>query len=64
MNTSELWDALGSLPEEEMVHVVTRIFALYETRLQQNPEDTEALHFFRNLNLAITETCQCNSNRR
>lgn len=64
MNTSELWDALGSLPENEMPHVVTRLFALYETRLQQNPEDQEALHFFKNLNRALTETCQCNSNRR
>lgn len=64
MNTSELWDALGSLPEEEMPHVVTRLFALYEARLQQNPEDPEAWQFFRNLNLAINETCQCNSNRR
>jgi hypothetical protein len=64
MNTSELWDTLGSLPEEEMVHVVTRLFALYEARLRQNPDDPEARQFFRNLTLAITETCQCNSNRR
>ena len=64
MNTAESWDALGSLPENEMVHVVTRLFALYEARLQQNPDDPEALHFFNNLNRAITETCQCNSNRR
>ena len=61
---SELWDALGSLPEEEMAHVVTRLFALYEARLRQNPGDAEALHFFSNLNRAVTETSQCNSNRR
>ena len=64
MSTSEIWDALGGLPEEEMPHVVTRLFALYEARLQQNPDDQEALHFFSNLDLAITQTCQCNSNRR
>ena len=64
MSTSEVWDTLGSVPEEEMAHVVTRLFALYEARLQQNPDDPEALHFFSNLNLAITQTCQCNSNRR
>lgn len=64
MNPAALWDALGSLPEEEMAHVVTRLFALYEARLQQNPADAEALHFFRNLDLALTQTCQCNSNRR
>ena len=64
LNTSDLWDALGSVPEEEMAHVATRLFTLYEARLQQNPDDPEALHFFRNLDLAITQTCQCNSNRR
>ncbi len=64
LNTSDLWDALGSVSEEEMVHVATRLFALYEARLQQNPNDPEALHFFNNLDLAITQICQCNSNRR
>ena len=64
MSTSEIWDALGSLPEEEMTLVVTRLFAIYEARLQQNPDDQEALHFFSNLDLAIVQTCQCNSNRR
>ncbi|MBU2537627.1 MAG: hypothetical protein KKH22_04255 [Proteobacteria bacterium] len=64
MNTSDLWSALGSLPEEEMAHVVTRLFTQYEARLQQNPDDPEALHFFNNLDIAITQTCQCNSNRR
>lgn len=64
MNTSDLWSALGSLPEEEMAHVVTRLFTQYEARLQQNPDDPEALLFFNNLDIAITQTCQCNSNRR
>ena len=64
MNTAEIWNALGSVPEEEMAHVATRLFALYEARLQQNHDDPEALHFFCNLDLAITQTCQCNSNRR
>lgn len=64
MNTSELWDILGSLPEAELPHVITRLFALYEAKLQQNPDDPEALHFFSNLSRVVTETCQCNSNRR
>lgn len=64
MNTAEIWAALGALPEEEMTHVVTRLFALYESRLRQNPDNPEALRFFHDLALAITETCQCNSNRR
>ena len=64
MKTSDLWDTLGSLPEDETAHVITRLFVLYEARLQQNPDDQEALHFFSNLDLAITQTSQCNSNRR
>ncbi len=64
MNTSETWNALRSLSEEEMAHVITKLFAMYEARLQQNPDDPEALLFFHNLGLAITQTCQCNSNRR
>lgn len=64
MSTAGIWDALGGLSAEEMSHVITRLFALYEARLQQNPDDPEALHFFRNLDLSITQTCQCNSNRR
>ncbi|OGR03752.1 MAG: hypothetical protein A2520_00015 [Deltaproteobacteria bacterium RIFOXYD12_FULL_53_23] len=64
MNTSELWDTLGSMSEEEIPHMVTRLFALYEARLQQNQNDPEALLFFHHLALAISQTCQCNSNRR
>ena len=64
MNTSELWDTLGSMSEEEIPHMVTRLFALYEARLLQNPDAHETLHFFKTLALAITQPCQCNSNRR
>lgn len=64
MNTLKTWSALGALPEDEIPHVVTRLFALYEARLQQNPDDPEAVHFFHNLHLAISQTSQCNSNRR
>jgi hypothetical protein len=64
MNTATLWDGLGSLPEEEAPHVLARLFALYERRLAHNPEDPESLAFFHNLDLVITQTCQCNSNRR
>ena len=64
MNILETWSSLGALPEDEIPHVITRLFALYEARLQQNPADPEAVHFFHNLNLAISQTSQCNSNRR
>lgn len=64
MNTGRIWDALGELPEEELNHLLTRLFTMYEARLAQNPDDPEALRFFANLDLAITQTCQCNGNRR
>lgn len=64
MNTGRVWDALGELPDEELSHLLTRLFALYEARLAQNPGDPEALRFFANLELAITQTRQCNGNRR
>lgn len=64
MNTGPIWDALGELPAEELSFVLTRLFALYESRIQQNQNDPEALLFFHHLDLAITQTCQCNSNRR
>ena len=61
---NDLWGELGALPEEEIMHVMTQLFALYENRLNRNPDDQDALNFFRNLNNAIDLTGQCNLNRR
>jgi len=64
MNTAAIWDALGDLPESEAPFVLSRLFAHYEERLARNPEDEPARHFFQSLELAISQTCRCNSNRR
>ena len=61
---NDIWGELGELPEEEIMHVMTKLFALYEDRLNKNPDDQAALIFFINLNNAIEQTSQCNLNRR
>ncbi len=63
-NLSELWEALGAVEEEDTGHVLTRMFVLYEQLLANNPEDKEAINFFRNLDTALTLTAACNLNRR
>jgi hypothetical protein len=63
-DVDELWTGIGSLGEDESLHVLTRLFALYEKRLQQDAADPAALDFFRNLAQAMEQVCQCNSNRR
>ena len=62
--TSDLWEEIGSLPDEELPHVLTKLFTAYEERLKRNPKDEEAILFFRNLEKAIQETSICNFNRR
>ena len=65
MKTSDdIWDDIGSLAEEEMIHVVTKLFTLYEADLKRDPDNREALNFFQKLDSVITQTSQCNSNRR
>lgn len=65
MRTSnELWEAIGAIDEEENGHVLTKLFAMYEQLLEKNPQDQEALNFFRNLDTALTLTTECNLNRR
>jgi len=61
---NDIWGELGELPGEEVMNVLTKLFALYEDRLKKNPADQDALLFFRNLDNAIEATTQCNLNRR
>ncbi len=61
---NDLWEAIGAVDEEEISHVLTKHFATYEQRLENNPQDQEALAFFRNLDNALTQTTECNLNRR
>ena len=61
---NDVWSALGELADEDAVHVLTRLFTLYEEQEQCNPEDEAAALFFRNLATAVSQTCECNLNRR
>jgi len=63
-NSNELWEAIGAVDEEETGHVLTRLFTMYEQLLANDPKDKEALNFFRNLDTALTQTIECNLNRR
>ena len=65
MKTPEdIWEDLGSLADDEMLHVITRLYTTYEERLKRNTKDEEALSFFRHLYNAIHQTATCNLNRR
>lgn len=63
-STIDLWSDIGELSEDETLHVITRLFAVYEAELQNDPGNEAALRFFRNLENVVTQTCECNSNRR
>lgn len=65
MTTSnDVWEALGDLAEEDALHVLTRLFTMYEEQLQLKPDDEAAELFFRNLATAVSQACECNLNRR
>jgi len=61
---NDLWAAIGSLAENEAAQVLARLASLYGDRLDKNPGDADALLFFRNLDIAISQATQCNLNRR
>jgi len=61
---ADLWEALGDIEIEETGHVLSRLFMIYEQLLQKNPQDIEALNFFRHLDNALNRTIECNLNRR
>ena len=61
---NDIWAELGELPDEELIHMMTKLFAVYAEKLKNNSGDQEALNFFRNLDNSISQTSQCNLNRR
>jgi len=64
MNTTDLWDDLGSLEDDQAYQVLTQLFARYEQRRERNPGDLEADSFFQNLSVIIKQVQSCNVNRR
>ena len=63
-SSNEVWEKIGDIPDDEVIHVLTKLFLVYEELVKQNPENQEALNFFKYLDNAIEQTNQCNLNRR
>ena len=60
----DIWGDLGDLEEDQTMQVISRLFAVYESDLQRDPDNSEALDFFRKLDQVLSLVCECNSNRR
>ncbi len=60
----DTWEALGELADNELLHVLTKLFDVYYAELKQNPGNPAAAVFFDRLARAVTQTGQCNLNRR
>lgn len=63
-SVGDIWGNLGDIEDGQTLQVLTRLFAVYESELQRDPDNREALAFFKKLDLALTQVCECNSNRR
>ncbi len=60
----DLWEKIGSLDEMDLASVLTKIFVTYEEKLLKNPNDRDALQFFRTLQQVVDQVGECNLNRR
>lgn len=60
----DLWEKIGSLDEMDLANVLTKIFVTYEEKLLKNPNDRDALQFFRTLQQVVDQVGECNLNRR
>jgi hypothetical protein len=61
---TRLWQAIGEIDEEENSHVLTKLFTLYEEAFARDPESEAVATFFKYLDIALTQTRECNLNRR
>ncbi len=63
-NTNDIWEILGDVEEDDIPHVLTKLFTIYEEKLDRNPDDRAAADFFKHLSQALTQVDACNLNRR
>lgn len=61
---NDLWETIGELDSEESFQVLARVFSVYEKLHDEDPENREALGFFKTLGVALMQTSGCNLNRR
>lgn len=64
LNTNQLWEAVGDIEEDDIPHVLTRLFTIYEEKLDRNPDDKAATDFFKHLSQTLALVDKCNLNRR
>lgn len=64
MNTNTLWETLGDVEEDDVPHVLTKLFTIYEERLSMKADDEAAVLFFTHLEQALAQVDDCNLNRR
>jgi hypothetical protein len=60
----DLWEKIGTLDEVDLASVLAKIFVTYEEKLQNNPDDRDALQFFKALQQVVDQVGECNLNRR
>lgn len=64
MKTNDLWEALGTLADDQAMQVLTQLFARYEQQRERSPGDPAAETFFQHLALIVSQVQSCNVNRR
>jgi hypothetical protein len=64
MNSNDLWEALGTLEEDQALQVLTQLFARYEQHREQYPDDLASENFFQHLAVIVAQVQSCNVNRR
>ena len=64
MQVGNLWDALGSLEDDQATQVLVHLFTRFEQRRQQSPDDPVAEAFIRVLAVTVESVQSCNLNRR
>ena len=60
----DIWENLGELEDQQTMEVLSRLFTVYESELERDPDNRAARDFFRRLDQTLTQVCECNSNRR
>lgn len=64
INPNDLWNALGSLEDDQAQQVLSQLFLRYEQRLQHHPGASEAESFMQTLAAIIAQVQSCNVSRR
>lgn len=62
--SDDLWGEIGSLSDDEAGHVLARLFAAYELESESNADSEFCTEFFKRLSAALSQTRECNLNRR